>query len=230
MSNNSNLKLFEDILRDFDSHGIMQDFILIGSWALRVYKEHFDNDPQVPIVATQDVDLLIPNPPKRSTPVNVPELLENHGLDILTDCTGQKIKFVSEEIEVEFLFVDQGKGMQGAKRIPELNITATPLRYMHFIQSYSTRMTYKGIEVTVPEPEAFVLLKYLLTIERTGKYTAKIAKDIKTAKDLEFFLLDQGSQEKFIEYYNSMSKSWKKKLMPILKEHDSELVKLFEAN
>lgn len=230
MRDNSNLKLFEDILKDFDSHGILQDFILIGSWALRIYKEHYGNDPQVPIVATQDVDLLIPNPPKKSTSVNVPELLESHGLDILTDSSGQKVKFVSKEIEVEFLFVDQGRGMQGAKRIPELNITATPLRYMHFIQTYCTQMTYKGINVTVPEPEAFVLLKYLLTIERTGKYTAKIAKDIKTAKDLEFFLLDQGSGDKFVEYFTAMSKSWKKKLMPILREHDSELVPLFEAN
>jgi hypothetical protein len=225
---NNNLRLFEDILRDFDSHGILQDFILIGSWALRVYKEHFNDDPQIPIVATQDVDLLIPNPPKKSHQVDVPKLLEKHGLDILTDCSGQKIKFVCEEIEVEFLYVEQGRSKGGAMKIPDLKITATPLRYMHFIQTYSTFMTYQGLQVKVPEPEVFVLLKYLLIIERTGKYITKIAKDISTAKDLEFFLLEQGSQDRFIEYFQSMSKSWQKKLMPILREHDSELIPLFE--
>ena len=78
---------------------------------------------------------------------------------------------------------------------------------MHFIQSYSTTMDYKGLPVRVPEPEAFVLMKYLLTIERTGKYKTKISKNISTAKNLGFFLLEKGSQEQFVEYFRCFSSS-----------------------
>jgi len=223
-----NLKYFEEILKDFHSHGILQDFILIGSWCLKVYKEHYGDDPSIPVVATHDVDFLIPNPPKKSPEVNVPEILEQHGLEILTDASGAKMKFVSPEIEVEFLYVEKGAGEGSSKRIKDLKIVATPLRYMHFIQSYSTTMHYKGIPVQVPMPEAFVLMKYLLTVERTGVYAEKIPKDIKTARDLEFFLLDQGAD--FKPYYDAMPKKWQKKLMNVLREHDSELVEILSKN
>ncbi len=224
MQLNDNLKYFEEILKDFNDHGVLQDFILIGSWCLKVYKEHFNNDPSIPMVVTHDVDFLIPNPPKKGPKVNIPEILEKHGLELLTDASGSKMKFVSHEIEVEFLYVDKGAGESSSKRIDNLKIVATPLRYMNFIQLYSTQMHYKGIPVTVPIPEVFVLMKYLVTIERTGIYAEKIPKDIKTARDMEFFLLDQGAQENFRRYFEAMPKPWKKKLMNVLRKHESELV------
>ncbi|MDA3850936.1 MAG: hypothetical protein PF447_06655 [Spirochaetaceae bacterium] len=67
-------------------------------------------------------------------------------------------------------------------------------------------------------------MKYLLFIERTGIYAEKIPKDIKTARDMEFFLLDQGAQENFRRYFYAMPKPWQIKLMNVLREHDSELV------
>ncbi|MBN2657728.1 MAG: hypothetical protein JXR86_11765 [Spirochaetales bacterium] len=45
-------------MKDFDDNGILQDFILIGSWVLRVYAEHFA-DPQIPILATQDLEFFL---------------------------------------------------------------------------------------------------------------------------------------------------------------------------
>ena len=102
-----NLELFEAILKDFDDNGILQDFILIGSWVLRVYSEHFNNDPQVPIVATQDLDLLVTNPPKVSREVNIAEILSKYDLEEASNPWDSNSKFVGPDFEVEFLIPEK---------------------------------------------------------------------------------------------------------------------------
>ena len=66
MPQKDNLKLFYSVLSEFHHAGILDDFILIGSWLLSVYREHFENDPRIPIVATQDLDFLLEIPVKVS--------------------------------------------------------------------------------------------------------------------------------------------------------------------
>jgi len=119
---NDNVELFESILKDFNDNGILQDFILIGSWTLRVYSYHFKNDPQVPIVATQDLDLLVTNPPKVSREVDIPELLRKYDLEKAYSCLDGFSKFVSPDFEVEFLYPDNGttrKRRSKPYRLPE---------------------------------------------------------------------------------------------------------------
>lgn len=228
MSQNDNLELFESILKDFDDNGILQDFILIGSWALRVYAEYFKNDPQVPVVATQDMDFLVTNPPKVSREVDVPELLSKYDLEEQYSPRGDYSKFIGPDFEVEFLYPEKGRGEPTGKKITDLKIIATPLRYMNFIQDYAVTMEYKGHRVRVPEPTVFVLMKYLLTIKRKAEDTAKIAKDLSTAQDLEFFLLDNDYEETFKEHFNDMPKKWRKELMKVLEESESDLVEILK--
>ena len=109
MQQNDNVELFESILKDFDDNGILGDFILIGSWTLRVYSYHFENDPQIPIVATQDLDLLITNPPEVSREVDIPELLRKYDLEEEYSILDRLSKYVSPDFEVEFLYPDKGK-------------------------------------------------------------------------------------------------------------------------
>lgn len=226
MPQNDNVGLFEAILNDFNDNGILQDFILIGSWALRVYAERFENDPQVPIVATQDLDLLVTNPPKVSKEVSIPEILGKYELEEKYSPRGDYSKFVGPDFEVEFLYPEKGRGEPTGKKIPGQGIIATPLRYMHFIQDYSLLMQYKGLSVRVPEPTVFVLLKYLLTIKRKAGDTEKIAKDISTARDLEFFLLENDFEEDFIRFFNDMPQKWQQDLLKILEENESDLFDL----
>ena len=103
MQPTDNVELFESILKDFDDNGILQDFILIGSWVLRVYSDHF-NDPQVPIVATQDLDLLVTNPPKVSREVNITEILSKYDLEEASNPWDNFSKFVSLILKWNFSF------------------------------------------------------------------------------------------------------------------------------
>lgn len=227
MSPNDNLELFHAILRDFDRHGILGDFILIGSWTLRVYREHFNQSPQIPIVATQDLDFLLPNPPRVSEAVSVSRILENYGLEAAYSPTGDYAKFVGPDLEVEFLYPEKGRGESSGKRVDAFDIVATPLRYMSFIQSHTTSMEYQGLTVRVPEPAVFVLMKYFLTRKRSDR--EKVAKDLATASELEFFLLENGGGDDLVQTFGDMPKKWRKELLEVLAENDSELVELFSS-
>jgi hypothetical protein len=84
-------------------------------------------------------------------------------------------------------------------------------------------MEYKGIPVRVPEPPVFLLMKYLLVKKRKADQRLKIQKDISTAKGFELFLLEQGYEEEIKRYYQRMPKKWRKSLLGILIENNSEL-------
>jgi len=156
---NNNVELFESILKDFDDNCILQDFILIGSWTLRVYSYHFENNPQIPIVATQDLDLLVANSPEVSRKVDIPLLLSKYDLEEEHSLLDGLSKFVSPDFQVEFLYPEKGKGSSQGKIIKVFSIIATPLRYMSFIQDNSKLMEYKQFSLRVPAPAVFVLMK-----------------------------------------------------------------------
>ena len=228
MYQNDNVELFESILKDFNDNGILQDFILIGSWTLRVYSYHFKNDPQIPIVATQDLDLLVTNPPEVSREVDIPLLLRKYDLEEEHSFLDRLSKFVSPDFEVEFLYQAKGRGNPEGKIIKAFKIIATPLRYMSFIQDNSKMMEYRQFSLRVPVPVVFVLMKYLLVKKRNPKDVDKIAKDILTAKEMEFFLLENGKQNDFIFYFKKMPQKWRRDLFRILKENESDLVDIFK--
>ena len=230
MQQNNNVELFESILKDFDDNGILGYFILIGSWTLRVYSYHFKNDSQIPIVATQDLDLLVSNPTEVSRNVDIPLLLRKYNLEEVYSPLDRLSKFVSPDFEVEFLYPDKGRGSSKGKIINAFKIIATPLRYMSFIQDNSKLMEYKQFSMRVPIPAVFVLMKYLLVKKRKQKDIDKIAKDISTAKDMEFFLLENGKQDDFIFYFNKMPEKWKRDLIKILKEYNSDLVEILKVD
>ena len=66
-------------------------------------------------------------------------------------------------------------------------------------------------------------MKYLLIKKRKKADTLKITKDISTARDLEFFLLDNEKKDDFIFYFKDMPRGWQKDLLPILEANESEL-------
>jgi hypothetical protein len=51
--------LFFRLIQKLDAGGVLQRIVLIGSWALPVYRCYFDDDPEIPLLRTTDVDFLI---------------------------------------------------------------------------------------------------------------------------------------------------------------------------
>jgi hypothetical protein len=221
--------LFFKILKSLDDKGILEDIILIGSWCQYFYKRHFSNSPEIPILRTLDIDFLIPNPPKFHNKVNVPEILEKlNFLQVNNYLTGYT-KYVHPELELEFLIAELGRGKGNEPyKITQLNINAQGLRFLNLLQSHTIKMKYKNLNVTLPEPAAYVLHKLIICERR--KNAEKQKRDLLSAKGIgEFLLKNKNQQKKLAEVFNKLPKKWQKNITNNSK-NISELIYNFLIN
>lgn len=220
-----NYKLFHDILSSFYFSGVLENVILIGSWVLPVYKRYFNDSPEIPILRTSDVDFLIPNPPKIGKQVDIPKLLEEYDFQEQFSLLGNHTKFVHPDLEIEFLIPELGRRSDKSLLISEYKVTAQPLRYLYFIQNHTLKLNYSFVNLVVPEPTVFVLLKFLISMKR--KDQTKINKDIATAVELSEFLVNLPDQvKKFERYFQEMPRKWRKKLLNITENKCPDLFEI----
>lgn len=220
-----NYKLFHDILSSFYFSGVLENVILIGSWVLPVYKRYFNDSPEIPILRTSDVDFLIPNPPKIGKQVDIPKLLEEYNFQEQFSLLGNHTKFVHPDLEIEFLIPELGRRSDKSLLISEYKVTAQPLRYLYFIQNHTLKLNYSFVNLFVPEPTVFVLLKFLISMKR--KDQTKINKDIATAVELSEFLVNLPDQvKKFERYFQEMPRKWRKKLLNITENKCPDLFEI----
>lgn len=225
MGNNKNL--FLKIIETLDKGNVLQDIVLIGSWVLPVYREYFDNDPEIPILRTSDVDFLFGMPPRIRNTFNISEALLKLGFENEWSLQGDFCKYVHPDLEVEFLIPEQGKGTDKSVPIPNLGIRAQPLRYLSLAYDRSMFISYHGFNIRVPEPEAFVLLK-LLILPRRNDY-AKRAKDAYTAQALGEFLLNRKDRLICMQsLFAELPKGWQKQIRRVSKNHFPYLLEMLD--
>lgn len=217
--------LFLRIIAGLDDGGVLQQVVLIGSWALRVYQTHFDNDPEVPILTTTDVDFLVPNPPRLGTRFDVGRMLADLGFDTEWASVGGYCKYESPDMEVEFLAPSRQPDRSKPVPVEELGTVAQPLEYVSLAYDRSMIVRHRGHDVRVPQPEAFVVLKLLVIPKR--KDNEKRAKDILTVRELGGFLARQpDANARFRAIVSSIPKKWQRTALSVADEHCQELTHL----
>ena len=77
--------------------------MLIGSWCLPFYREHFTGTVYSPMIKTRDMDLLIPHPGKVRASVDIPELLKDLGFAVSFSGSKGYIKLDHADLYIEFL-------------------------------------------------------------------------------------------------------------------------------
>ncbi|MFC1771099.1 GSU2403 family nucleotidyltransferase fold protein [Candidatus Margulisiibacteriota bacterium] len=218
-----NKNLFLSILIELNRHKALDKLILIGSWCLPVYKSYFENDAQIPIKRTFDIDFLVPRPFHSKKEINIPEILDKFNFKPVKSLIKHYTKYVHPDIEIEFLSPELGKGINKPLKIPELYIETQTLRYLTFLQENTIRIKYENMSILVPEPTAFTLHKYLLSSLRQ-KEDNKAAKDLETANEMAIFLVKIKSQViKLKELFQYLPKTWQKKLIRIINDNNSIL-------
>lgn len=218
-------KLFLTILEGLHRENLLNDFILIGSWALHIYKTYFDGNAHIPIKRTLDVDFLIPNPPHASHKVDVDTLLKQLGFDALTNPTGTLIKYVHPDLSVEFLMNQKGKGLEDVCTVEEFHVTAVRFRYLSILETPILKVEYKGMVVQVPAPTAYTMHKFIIAERRPNP--KKAAKDLETAKELSAYLLTQAEARKnYIELFQGYPRKWQKTILSVTQKECIELFHL----
>lgn len=215
-------QLFKELLREFDSHGILKEVILIGSWCIPIYKEYYENGVQLPALRTQDVDFLIHKPHQVSLEVDVSQILESQGYEYSQDYIDQMIRFHNDELDVEFLS-PRGRSDNKIEKVDKLGITTQALSHLDRIHKYTEWVEFAGVQVRIPEIGSFVLHKALIGPMRQN--VMKKQKDAQTVEDMSYFLLDSPFlAERTKEIFNELPKPWRKKIKDSLQTSSPELL------
>ena len=215
--------LFLSVLRTLRDEGVLRHLVLLGSWTLPVYRRYFDDDPRIPLLRTTDLDFLVSVNAADRKRYDVPRVLEDMGFEPLWATEGGYCKFVTPDMEVEFLVPERGQGAEGAVKIEPLGLNAQPLRYLGLAEREAMSVPYQGIDVRVPKPASFVLIKLLVFPRR--KDVAKARKDMESARAVGLKLLDAEDQRReLIALHQSLPGGWKKTIGKVAREHFQELL------
>lgn len=215
--------MFEIILKRLQQLGILDKVVLIGSWAAFLYRNYFPGSDYGFTPRTTDIDFLVPLPCKVKKPIDLAEELKD--LNYIVQFSGQKgyIKLGHPELSLEFLVPEFGRGSDKPYPLNNLGINAQPLRYVNLLLQDVIDITYYGINIKVPHPTVFVLQK-LLVLSRRKKEDKKL-KDIDIIKAvLSEINLSINDRDYLKKVFNSLSNSWKKKIikqLQILKLEDT---------
>ncbi len=213
-------ELLLNVLRDLQTAGVLKHCTLVGSWCLEFYRSMYGNPPEIPAVRTLDADLLLERRLKLAAPVDVAAILEKNNFALEIEHSGL-YKFVHAKLDIEFL-TGLGRDGKAYHNFEELGINAQELPYMEIAHKYQMKAIYSGVELKIPEPEAFALHKLIVCLLR--KKPEKETKDIETAKGLfAFFEGKETHVERIRTIYGEFPKGWKKKVGESMGKYRMEL-------
>lgn len=219
-------ELLSIVLKELHEKDVLNGLVIIGSWCQYYYRILFDKAPEIPLIRTTDIDFLVPNPAQFKNKVDVSDLLNKLGFDSDFDYSTGLVKYVHPDLEIQFLTPALGRVKRTPYEIKKLNINAEGLSYIKMLQDYKFAFTHSDLTIWLPEPEAYVLHKILISQKR--KNLVKREKDLMAAKSIgEFFLDFEFRKVRLETIFFNMPKKWQKTVLSELKQLSPKLFRLF---
>lgn len=215
------------VLRGFQDAGVLRELILIGSWCQYFYKIYFNNAPEIPLMRTLDIDLLVPKWQALKKEIDIPGILNELGFRPVRNYPLGYVKFEHPDLELEFLVPERGRGKEGPYKIEKLGINAQGLRFLSILADYVIEISYMGIAVTLPEPAAFVLHKFIIAGRRAKR--DKRERDLLAAKEIGMFILKNERQRSVLRrIFKDLPQKWQQKILESVRGEADELQELYD--
>lgn len=166
------LPQFNEFLNVLKEAKCFDNVLIIGSWAEYLYEQTNYLQDFHPPMGTKDLDLFIRNIRMPEQEKSIAECAHAHGFLSRVDYDSQINMFVgNDEFEVEFLVGANWKEIDESRWQPmsELGIRATAKPDMWPMNDFFTTVRYNGINVHIPEPEAYFTHKILINNTRGEK-------------------------------------------------------------
>ena len=226
---NSQYKLFIEVLRRINKVGVLKNIVLIGSWCIPLYKEYFLGTEYVTSITTRDVDLLVPLPLNIKVKVDIENLLQDLGFILSFSGPQGYIKLEHPDLSLEFLVPERGAGLNKPFKLPQLGLNAQSLRYLNLLTTKIINVEINGFKINLPHPAVFALHKLIISKERINK--DKGEKDQEAAIRIIRALLDKGEAEKLKLFFLSFTPKLRKRIISVLKEmREVDLMDALELN
>jgi len=213
---NNQFKLCCEVLRRLEAEGVLKDLVLIGSWCLLAYEDFFIDIDYQPGIRTRDIDLLVPIPPRFDRDIDLAAVLRD--LDFVLSRKGRAgyMQFVHEDLMLEFIVPERGRGSDEPFSIPALGVNAQPLRFMDFLLGNTIRARFGEVFVAVPHPANFALSKLMVSTRR--KVAVKQENDQRQAVQILRALIENGNEQTLRIVFDGMPKTWQKTVRGLLRE------------
>jgi len=208
---------FWDAIDVFDRVRLLPHVMLIGSWAEYIYRFHFKSKFR-PNLRTRDIDFLYVNLNRPKEDIDLFNGLREKGFLYKEDNLTGVGKFVKEDLlELEFITRVLGKG-QPTYKIPCIGIEAEGLRVVNMLADYPLTLKCNNYQITVPEPEAYVLQKLLTNPIRTPQN--KKEKDMQSVQELLKYI----NKDRARQIFDAMSKKNQKVVESVCKTYFFDVV------
>lgn len=216
---------FYKVLRLFYDNNLLEHIIIVGSWAEWIYYRSNFIENYLPVVRTFDLDILIPNINKPDWEFDTINEFQKKGFEIEIKNDGICSLF-NENLEIQFLVQDLGRGKLTPYEVKPFKITAEGLRYFDITIDNKIKLKLGDYNVFVPHPSAYLLHKLIINSFR--KPDKKI-KDISSVKNLtEHILNDNKSIIKAKDIFETLSKKRKKLIKNTCEENNILLLEVLK--
>lgn len=217
-----------EVFKRFEKVGVLSQVIMIGSWCVIFYEKYFKNSEGLKdfVLRTRDIDFLIANPVKLKGKINLPDLLKDLGFVVSYQGRKGYMKLTHEDLLLEFLVPEKGRGVDGPVALPALGMNAVALRFLNFLTYNTIQVKVDGCVLTLPHPANFALHKLIVAQRRIKE--DKALKDNQAAISVLKTLIANGQSESIRKAFSEVPSKWQKKIIAGLKAVDeSEMLNLF---
>lgn len=232
---NNRKEEFFSLIKDFEKHGVLKNFIIIGSWAKVIYMENYPIKKA--LLNTVDIDFTLIDP-KGSFEVSVNRILIKNEYRPEHTVFSKSITYFpdseNKQLKIDFLCPFKRNVLE-PKNVKGLNIIVTPLTYQDILVNNSIELPYLGISIKVPSPEVWAIHKIAISRLRKG---SSINENMKAKKDLvdtealvDYFgrkVLDNYAEENFSGKFLKLYKLGMKKFSEPEYINENELDKGME--
>lgn len=197
----------QGIIKAFGESAILENIIIIGSWATYFYVKIFEGF--IPSIRTLDVDCYVPMNKNIIVKKSVKEALKPINYEQIFDTGTEKTKFISPNgFEVEFL-TKLRRNQSAVVRIDSMGVNAEQLGNLDIFDNGYIEIDFEGYSVKVASPSAYVMQKILISKKRS---TEKYSKDLESLSLVyEEIRKNELHMSEFIKLVNSLGEGTRKK-------------------
>ena len=207
-------KDFWKFIKLLSDNGLLGHVIVIGSWAEYVYAQGGVLKGFEANLRTLDIDFLIRNMKRPTSPVSLTALARQAGYTVDVDTMYGTTKIYTPDLmEIEFLILQQGSGEQSTLKT-NLGVSAQALRHLAIVRDNTLTVNILDMDIIVPEPEAYVLHKIIINDQR-GR---KAEKD----RNAIFNLLPHLNKERIEALYNTLTAKERRLANKFFEENDAK--------
>jgi hypothetical protein len=211
--------LFLEILRRLDKVGVLSKVVLIGSWCLPLYRDHYSGDSTLTALRTRDIDFLVSRKEQMKEKVDLPKIFEDLGFIEDYKYPQGFVKLVHPELIIEFLVAEKGRGSEEPFPLPYLSMNAQRLRFLDLLEKNTIVVIVSGIKINVPHPINYGLHKLIISSRRNSE--DKKLKDIEAGLSVLNMYVEIEGKEMLRKLFKEISQKQKKNIIKLLEDEKS---------